>query len=100
MCAVYGEGAVTEWTCQSGFVKFRAGDFLLEDASQLGRPVEVNCDQIRTDFSNWDNWEQSMLYHAGDSWCIQNIQINKVIGENEKCVLFYREKMGFWANPI
>ena len=30
-----------------------------------------------------------MLYHAEVSWHTQNIQINKVIGENEKCLLVY-----------
>ena len=29
---------------------------------------------------------------AGDSWHTQNIQINKVIGENEKCVFYFLEK--------
>ena len=33
-----------------------------------------------------------MLYHAGDSRHTQNIQINKVIGENEKCVFYFMEK--------
>ena len=33
-----------------------------------------------------------MLYHAGDSWHTQNIQINNVIGENEKCVFYFMEK--------
>ena len=33
-----------------------------------------------------------MLYHMGDSQHTQNIQINKVIGENEKCVLYLMEK--------
>ena len=32
ICAVYGEGAVTDCTCQNWSVKFRAGDFLLDDA--------------------------------------------------------------------
>ena len=38
-----------------------------------------------------------MLYHAGDSRHTQNIKINKVIGENEKCV-FDTEKTlwTFW----
>ena len=40
-CAVYGEGAVTDRMSQKWFVKFRAGDFLLDEAAQLGRPVEV-----------------------------------------------------------
>ena len=30
---------------------------------------------------------------AGDSQPTQNIQINKVTGENEKCVLFYGKKL-------
>ena len=41
ICAVYGEGAVTNRTCQKWFVKFHAGDFLLDDAPQLDRPVEL-----------------------------------------------------------
>ena len=32
ICAVYGEGAVPDGTCQKWFVKFHAGDFLLDDA--------------------------------------------------------------------
>ena len=27
ICAVYEEGAVTDWMCQKWFAKFRAGDF-------------------------------------------------------------------------
>ena len=48
ICAVYGEGAVTDWTCQKWFAKFYAGDFSLDDAPQSGRPVEVDSDQIET----------------------------------------------------
>ena len=36
ICTLYGEGAMTERMCQKWFVKFRAGDFLLDDAPQLG----------------------------------------------------------------
>ena len=42
-CAVYGEGAVTDRTCQKWFAKFCTGD-----SSQLGKPVEVDNDQIET----------------------------------------------------
>ena len=45
---MYGEGAVTDRTCQKWFEKFHAGDFLLDDAPQLCRPVEVDSDQIET----------------------------------------------------
>ena len=34
--------------CQKWFVKFHAGDFSLDDAPPLGRPVEVDSNQIKT----------------------------------------------------
>ena len=46
ICVVYGEGAVTDQTCQKWFEKFLAGDFSLDDAPWQGRPVEVDSDQI------------------------------------------------------
>ena len=52
MCAVYGEGAVIDWTCQKRFVKFHAGDFSLDVAPQSGGPVEVDSDQIETLIEN------------------------------------------------
>ena len=48
ICAVYGEGAVTDWTCEKWFVKFGAGDFLLDGAPQWGRPGDINSNQIKT----------------------------------------------------
>ena len=49
---MYGEGAVTDQTCQKWFVKFRVGDFSLDDAPRSGRPVEVDGDQIETIIKN------------------------------------------------
>ena len=43
---MYGEGTVTDRMCQKWSVKFRAGDFSLDDAPRSGRPVEVDSDQI------------------------------------------------------
>ena len=57
---MYGEGAETDWTCQRWFAKFRGGDFSLDDAPQLGRPVEVDRDQIETLTENnqcYTTWE-------------------------------------------
>ena len=48
ICAVYGEGAVTDQMCQKWFAKFRAGDFSPDNAPRSGRPVEVDSDQIET----------------------------------------------------
>ena len=47
-----GEGAVTDRTCQKWFVKFHVGDFSLDNAPWLGRPVEVDNDQIETLIEN------------------------------------------------
>ena len=46
ICAVYGEGAVTDRTCEKWFVKFHVGDFSLDDAPWLGRAGEVYSNQI------------------------------------------------------
>ena len=52
ICAVCGEGAVTEQTCQKWFVKFRAGDFSLDAAPRSGGPGEVDRDQTETVIEN------------------------------------------------
>ena len=49
MCVVYGEGAVIDEMCQKWFAKISAGDFLLEDAPQLGRPVVINNKRVTGD---------------------------------------------------
>ena len=69
ICAVCGEGAVTDWTCLKWFAKFLAGDFLLDDAPWSGRPVEVDSDQIETLIET--------LYHTGDSRHTQ-IQLSQI----------------------
>ena len=52
ICAVYGEGAVTDRTCQEWFAKFCARDFSLVDAPRSARPVEVDSDEIETFIEN------------------------------------------------
>ena len=47
ICVVYGEGAVTNQSCQKQPAKFLVGDFSL-DYAPVGRPVEVDSDQIKT----------------------------------------------------
>ena len=69
ICAVCGEEAETYQICQKWFTKFRAGDFLLDDAPQSGRPVEIKSDQIETLRTI------SVNHHEGDSCHTQNIHI-------------------------
>ncbi|GFT83159.1 histone-lysine N-methyltransferase SETMAR [Trichonephila clavipes] len=44
---VYGEGVLTVRQCQNWFAKFRSGNFDVEDAPRLGRPVEADKDVIK-----------------------------------------------------
>ena len=67
ICAVYGEGTVTDQTCQKWFVKFCAGGFSLDDAPWSGRSVELDSDQIKTLSEN------CLLYTsdaADDCWSV------------------------------
>ena len=41
ICAVYGEGAVTDRTCQKWFVQFHAGDFSLDEVPESGRSLKL-----------------------------------------------------------
>ena len=61
ICAVYGEGAVTGQTCQKWFMKFCAGDFSLNDAPQLSRPLEVDSDQIKTIIENNQRYTKRVI---------------------------------------
>ena len=70
-------------------MKLHAGDFSLDNAPQSGRPVEVDNDQIEMLIENKQCW---VSRHT------QNTKINKVIGENEKCVFYFTENTEhtFW----
>ena len=46
ICSVYGEGVMTCWTCQKRFAKFPLDDLSLDNDSQLGRPFEIDGNQI------------------------------------------------------
>ena len=56
------------------------------------------ADQLKLKAIKYRHWGQSTLYHMVDSQHTQNIQTNKVIGENEKCVFYFMEKKhtDFW----
>ena len=70
--------------------------------------LEISCwmvlhsqgDQLKLRVINRDsNWEQSELCHTGDSWCTRNIQIDKVIGENEKCLILQEKLNKLFGQP-
>ena len=91
ICAGYAEGAVTDWTCQKWFVKFRAGDFSLDNAPWSGRQIEVDRDEIETLFENiqrYTMWETADTLKISKpmklsakigqpsiiSWCSEHVQ--------------------------
>ena len=65
---------------QKWFVKFHAGDFLLDNALGLGRPLEVDSDQIETPFEN------NECCTTRDIADILKIPKSIVIGGNEECL--------------
>ena len=93
ICALYGEGAGTDRTCQKWFVKFRAGDFLLDDAPWWGRPVEIESEQIETLIENnqcYTMWEIANILKISKSI--------KLLVKMKKCVFYFMEKTkwAFW----
>ena len=85
---MYGGGAVTNRTCQKWFAKFRAGDLSLDDA-QLGRPVEVDSDRIKT-------LTENNLHYT--TWEIADIlKISKSSAENHLHQLGYVNHFDVWV---
>ena len=78
--------------CQKWFAKFCAGDVLLDDAPQLGRPIEVDSDQIETLIEN------SQCYTMQEIADILKISKSIVTGKNEKCIFYFMDKtkQTFW----
>ena len=80
---------MTGQTCQKWFTKFCAGDFLLDDALWLGRPVEVDSDQIETLIEN---------NHRYTMWEIAGIlKISKSNAENHLHQLGYVNHFDVWV---
>ena len=89
ICAVYGEGAVTDRMCQKWFAKFRAGDFSLDDAPWSDKPVEVDSDQIETIIEN------NQLYTMQEIADI--LKISKSSAENHLHQLGYVNHFDVWV---
>lgn len=48
ICAVYGEGAIAEWTVQKWFAKLKVGDFNLHDQERPFRSSTIDEDQVKS----------------------------------------------------
>ena len=93
ICAVYGEGAVTNQMCQKWFAKFHAGDFLLDDAPWSGRPVEVDSDQIEALTENNQSYTKREITNI-----LEISKSVKLLVKVKKCVFYFMEKTKgtFW----
>ena len=89
ICAVYGEGAVTDQTCQRWFAKFRAGGFSLDDAPWSGRLVEVDSDQIETLIENNQHYTTREI--------ADRLKISKSSTENHLHQLGYVHDFDVWV---
>ena len=96
-CVVYGEGAVTNWTCQKCFVKFCAGDFSLDDSEQLGRPAEtLDSNQTEALIQNnqcYTTWEIANILEISKS-------IKFLVKMKNVCFILQKKHMDFLANLI
>ena len=93
ICTVYGEASVTDRMCQKRFVKFCAGDFLLDDAPWSRRPAEVDSDQIETLIENTQGYTTRGIVKI-----LKIVKSIKLLVKNEKCVFYLMEKIKqtFW----
>ena len=80
---------VTDQTCQKWFAKFRAGDFSLDGAPGLGRPGEVDSDQIETLIEN--------NQHYTTQETADMFNISKSSTENHLHQLGYVNQFGVWV---
>ena len=86
---MYGEGALTDQTCQKWFVKFRTGDFSLDNAPRSGRPVEVDSDQIETLIENNQRYTTQEMADI--------LKISKSSIENHLHQLGYVNRFDVWV---
>ena len=95
ICAVYGEGAVTDWTCQKWCAKFCARDFSLDDAPQLGRQLKLIARKVETLIEN--SQCSTMQETAGILKISKSIHL---LVKMEMYLLFYRKKpYGLFGQP-
>ena len=81
--------------CQKRFVKFRAGDFSLDDAPWSGGPIEVDRDQIETLIENNQcstTWEIAAILKISKSIKLLAKMINVSF-------ILWKKKHGLFGQP-
>ena len=80
---------MTDRTCQKWFSKFCAGDFSLDSAPRLGRPVEVDSNRIKTFIEN------NQCYTTWEIAYILKMSISSL--ENDLHQLGYMNRFDVWV---
>ena len=94
ICAVYGEGAVTDQRCQKWFAKFHARD-LLDCAPWSGRPVEIDGNQIETLIEN-NQW-----YPMSEIADVLKISKSiKLVKMKSMSFILQKKPYGLFGNPV
>ena len=93
---MYGEGAVTDGRCQKWFVKFCAGDVSLDAAPWLGRPFELESNQIKTLIEN--NQCSTMQEIANILKVSKSIKL--LVKIKNVSFILWKNYMDFLANPM
>ena len=75
-------------TCQKWFAKLHARDFSLDDAPPWGRPLQVDSNKIKT---LTESNQLSITWKKANK--LKNIQINKIVVENENVSLISWKKL-------
>ena len=87
---------MTDQMCQKWFVKFCAGDFMLDDSPGLGRPIEVDSDQIETLIENsqcYTTWERANILKISKS-------IKLLMKMKNESFILWKKLNRLLANPI
>ena len=77
-------------------MKFGAGDLLLDNASWLGRPVEVDSDHVETiseDNQHYTTWERAGILKISKSKAL-------LVKMNNVSFILWKKHTDFMANPI
>ena len=94
VCAVCGEGAVTDRTCQKWFAQFRAGDFSLTVLhSQVD--CEVSSDRIDTSVENNQHYTMREIANI-----LKISKLIKLLVKMKNVSFMEKKAMNFLANPI
>ena len=89
ICMVYGEGVIGESTARKWFVKFKNGNFDIDDTARSGRPPEFDEDHLKALLK--EKSRQSSRELAEKMNCDQKTILNHLHS------MGFSEKLGVWV---